>query len=99
MKPAHGLSTGLGLQNYDHLLSHQLVPGDILELGHVGDKVGIQMVMRPQLWFVNGGCVPANIPDVSLQFLNLLCHLDFFAEESESEEDVTKDSPKASSDD
>ena len=37
--------------------SYQLVPGNILELGHMGDKVGIQMVMRPQLGFFNGGCM------------------------------------------
>ena len=41
----------------------------------------------------------ANIPDLSFHFLDLLYHLDFFAEESESEEEVTDDSPRGSSDD
>ena len=40
-----------------------------------------------------------NIPDLRLHFFDLLCHLDFFAEESESEEDVTDDSPRGSSND
>ena len=41
----------------------------------------------------------ANIPYLSLHFFDLLCHLDFFAEESESEEEVTNDSPRGSPDD
>ena len=41
----------------------------------------------------------ANIPDLSLCFFDLLCHLDLFTEESDSKEEVTDDSPKGSSDD
>ena len=99
MKPAHGLSVGLGLQNNGYLPCHQLVPGDILELGHVRDKMGIQMVMRPQLRFLNSGCMLCKCPRLKLALFDFLCHLDFFAEESESEEDVTDDSPGGSSDD
>ena len=40
----------------------------------------------------------ANIPDLSLHFLDLLWHLDFIAEELDSEEDVTDDSHSGSSD-
>ena len=76
-----------------------MVPGDILELGHVGDKMGIQVVMGPQLWFFNSGCVGfANIPDLSICFFYLLCCQELFTEESESEEDVTDDSPRGLSD-
>ena len=41
----------------------------------------------------------ANIQDLSLCCFDFLCHLDFFTEESESQEDVTADSPRGSSDD
>ena len=41
----------------------------------------------------------ANIPNLSLCFLDLLCHLDLFTEESDSEEDVADDSHRGSSDD
>ena len=65
-KPVHGLSVGLGLQNNGHLPGHQLVSGDILELGHVEEKMEIQMVMRPQWWFLIVNVCFANIPELSL---------------------------------
>ena len=60
--------------------------------------MGIQMIMRPQLWLLNSGYMLCKHPRFELMFFYLLCHLDSFAVESESEEEVTDNSPKGSSD-
>ena len=83
-----------------NLTHYQLVPGNILEFWQMGHEVRVQMIMRSQLWFFDDGCtILCKYSRLKLTLFRPFMLPDLFTEESDSEEEVTDDSPKGSSDD